>query len=145
MKGRILNSKVMKRLTFQWVNIMKEMPLIYSRIFPVRRFYAMNLFGYILRRNTYKGDPVSLTTKNHEGIHTCQAEDFVPNKDNKAWKQILGYIIFYIIYVAEWAIKGIISIFTGFRVRAYMSISFEQEAHINDTNYSYQKERSRWD
>lgn len=80
---------------------MRKMPLIYSHIIPFKGFYAMNLFGYIVRRIKYKGDPVGITTENHEGIHTCQAEDFIQNKDNKSWKQILGYIIFYIVYILE--------------------------------------------
>ena len=133
----------MRKYVSQWVN-MREMPLIYSALFPVKGFYAMNLFGYILRRNKYKGEPIGLTTKNHEGIHTCQAEDFIPNKDNKAWKQILGYIIFYLVYVTEWFIKLIISACTLGKVKAYRSISFEQEAYHNDTDYTYQETRSRW-
>jgi hypothetical protein len=49
-----------------------------------------------------------------------------------------------VVYLLEWIIKGIISIFTGFKVRTYMSISFEQEAYINDINYTYQESRKRW-
>ena len=120
------------------------MSLIYSRLIPVKGFYAMNLFGFIVRRIKYKGDPVGQTTENHEGIHTCQAEDFMPNKDNKKWKQILGYLVFYLIYVLEWMIKGIISIITGFKVLAYRSISFEQEAQLHENNYTYQDTRAKW-
>lgn len=65
------------------VRDMRTMPLIYSYIIPFKDFYAMNLFGYLVRRRKYYGEPVGLTVQNHEGIHTCQVEDFIPNKEGK--------------------------------------------------------------
>ena len=44
----------------------------------------MTVFGTIFRREEFCGRPISQRTINHEGIHVCQSEDFIPNKkDNK--------------------------------------------------------------
>jgi hypothetical protein len=71
-------------------------------------------------------------------------EDFVPNANNKKWKTILGGCIFYIIYFIEWLIKLLFSAVTFGKVKAYRSISFEQEAYDNQYNYSYQDARKRF-
>lgn len=80
---------------------------------------------------------------NHEGIHVCQAEDFVPKALRKyKFFIILGFIVFYLLYFIEWLIKLIISIFVA--CNAYYSISFEQEAYLNENNVDYQDNRERW-
>ena len=44
----------------------------------------MTVFGTIFRREELCRRPISQTTINHEGIHVCQSEDFIPNEnDNK--------------------------------------------------------------
>lgn len=116
---------------------MNKLKLRYSTIIPFPGFYAINLFGYIIRNVKYKGKELDPLTKNHELIHTLQAEDFSKNR-------ILGYTIFYILYILEWLIKGIISIFTLGRVGAYHSISFEQEAYYNDFDLRYLNIREKW-
>ena len=113
---------------------MKLLNLKYSKIIPFDGFYAITIFGTIIRRIKYKDTPVSMTTMNHEGIHVCQAEDFLPG--------FFGYIIFYLLYFIEWLIKLIISIFVG--NNAYYSISFEQEAYLNQDNFDYQDTRQRF-
>jgi hypothetical protein len=82
---------------------------------------------------------------NHEGIHLCQIEDFISNPNNKKWRTILGGCIFYVLYFIEWLIKLIISVFTFGKVKAYRSISFEQEAFNNQFDYNYQENRQRFD
>lgn len=72
---------------------MKDLKLKYSRIIPFIGFYAITLFGTIIRRMKYKDTPISKTVLNHEGIHVCQAEDFC--------KGFFGYIIFYLLYFIE--------------------------------------------
>ena len=52
--------------------------------------------------------------------------------------------IFYILYFIEWLIKAIISLFTGFKIKAYYSISFEQEAYKNQKDLNYLKTRKRF-
>lgn len=83
--------------------------------------YIMNFFGIILTRSKV----ISAKTMNHEGIHECQAEDF----GNKYF----GYCVFYLLYVIEYFIKLICKFF-NWRIKPYRSISFEQEAYLNDRN-----------
>ena len=91
----------------------------------------MNFFGIILTRSKV----ISSKTMNHEGIHECQAEDF----GNKYF----GYCVFYLLYVIEYFIKLICKFF-NWRIRPYRSISFEQEAYLNDRNWQYQSNRKRF-
>lgn len=122
---------------------MKILNLKYSKIIPFDGFYAISLFGNLVRRIQYKDTPVSIKTMNHEGIHVCQAEDFVPKALRKyKFFMILGFIVFYLLYFIEWLIKLIISIFVT--CNAYHSISFEQEAYLNENNIDYQDNRKRW-
>lgn len=104
----------------------------------------MNLFGIIYKRIENCHRTISDKVMNHEGIHSCQAEDFIKNTKNKNYLRILGYTIFYILYLIEWLIKVICSIFTLFKIRAYRSISFEQEAYNNENNLLYQDNRDRY-
>ena len=115
---------------------MKELKLKYSKIIPFSGFYAITLFGTVIRREKWKDVPLDKRTYNHEGIHVCQAEDFC--------KGFFGYICFYLLYFLEWFFKGIISLFTAFKIRAYYSISFEQEAYNNQNNLLYQDNRKKW-
>lgn len=122
---------------------MKLLNLKYSKIIPFDGFYAITIFGTIIRRIKYKDTPVSMTTMNYEGIHVCQAEDFVPEKLRKyKFFMIIGFIIFYLLYFIEWLIKLFVSIFV--RCNAYYSIGFEQEAYNNQLDYGYQDHRKRF-
>lgn len=123
---------------------MKQLPIKYNKLIPFPGYFAMCLFGTIYVREEYKDREISKDTINHEGIHLCQMEDFVPNRNNKKWKTVLGGCIFYLLYFIEWLIKLIISIFTLGKVKAYRSISFEQEAYSNDDNYEYQDTRKKF-
>jgi hypothetical protein len=58
--------------------------------------------------------------------------------------QFLGGIIFYILYLVEWLFKLIISAFTFGKVKAYRSISFEQEASNNEREKNYPTTRKRF-
>lgn len=123
---------------------MKNLPIKYNNFIPFPGYFAICLFGTIYIRNCYKNVVVSKTTINHEGTHLCQIEDFVPNPNNKRWKTILGGCIFYIIYFIEWLIKLLFSAFTLGKVKAYRSISFEQEAYNNQYDYEYQDNRKKF-
>lgn len=120
-----------------------KVKLIYSKILPFSGFYCMNLFGYLIRREKYKNTPISQTTLNHETIHTLQSEDFIPNKKNDKFIWFINWIIFYLLYIIEWFIKVICNIFY-WKIRAYRSISFEQEAYNNQNNLGYQEVRDRF-
>lgn len=103
----------------------------------------MTVFGMIFRREEYCGRPISQTTLNHETIHVCQSEDFIPNKKNNKFIWFINWIIFYLLYIIEWFIKLICNIFY-WKIRAYRSISFEIEAHSNQINLGYQEIRDRF-
>lgn len=116
------------------------MKIIYNKLIPFKGFIAINLFGILFARNEYKNRLTHLTIT-HETIHTEQILDFVFGC--KAL-QLIGGIIFYILYLTEWLIKLIISAFTFGKVRAYRSISFEQEAFNNQREKNYPTTRKRF-
>ena len=118
-----------------------DIKLKYSKFIPFPRFYACTIFNCIFRHPKYKDDPISKTTYNHESIHLQQELDFAGGCDKL---YILGGIVFYIWYFIEWLIKLIISGFTLGKVKAYRSISFEQEAYQNDQTLRYLTYRRRF-
>ena len=103
------------------------MKVIVNNIIPFNGYKYINLFGYIFTR--FKDYVMTKKDENHESIHTLQMK----------W---LGYLLFYIIYYIEWLIKIPIALFCnsgryGTLRYAYRSISFEQVAYYNQTNYDY--------
>lgn len=117
------------------------MKIVYNKYIPFKGFFAINLFGTLFIRNEYKDRNVNKLTINHESIHTAQALDFVFGCENL---KIIGYLIFYIIYFIEWLFKTITSGFTLGKIKAYRSISFEQEAYSNERNLEYLQNRKRF-
>lgn len=124
--------------------VYNKIKLGYSSIIPFSRFYAINLFGTVIRRNKYKNTTLSQRVLNHELTHTLQSEDFISNPKNKKSLRVLGYCIFYIFYFLEWLIKCICSLFTLGKIKSYRSISFEQEAYDNEQDYNYPNKRKRF-
>jgi len=43
---------------------------------PFEGFYAITLFGFLIRRERYKNKPIEPVVYNHESIHEAQAYDF---------------------------------------------------------------------
>jgi hypothetical protein len=117
------------------------MKVVYNKFIPFPGFFAINLFGVMFVREEYKRWNISERTYNHESIHTEQMLDFVGGIKQL---QFLGGCIFYILYFIEWLLKLVCTIFTFGTIKAYKSISFEQEAYNNDTNYIYLKSRKRF-
>lgn len=118
-----------------------ELKLKYSKWLPFNNFYALTIFNNLIRRDKYKNYPISKKTYNHESIHLQQELDFVFGYEKL---YILGGCIFYIFYFLEWLVKLIISIFALGKVKAYYSISFEQESYDNQNNLNYLKTRKRF-
>ena len=118
-----------------------ELKLKYSKWLPFGNYYAITIFNNLIRRDKYKKRPISKTTYNHESIRLQQELDFVFGCEKL---YVLGGCIFYILYFLEWLVKLIISIFTLGKVKAYRSISFEQEAYDNQNNLNYLKNRKRF-
>ena len=101
------------------------MKIIRNNIIPFKGFLAINLFGVLFVRKDGKVDEVTI---NHESIHTQQMKE-------------LGYVFFYLIYLAEYLVRLVINRDTN---KAYRAISFEQEAYDNEHNLSYLKSRKRY-
>lgn len=99
------------------------MKIIYNNIIPFKGFLAINLFGVLFVRGTYRD--LSATVLNHEKIHTVQMKE-------------LWYIPFYVIYLLEWVVRLFMS------GNAYRNISFEREAYDNEENMSYLTNRKRY-
>lgn len=118
-----------------------DIKLKYSKIIPFPGFYACTIFNCIFRHPRYKNRTLSKVTYNHEMIHVEQQLDFVGGNEKL---YILGGIIFYMVYFIEWLIKLIISGFTLGKVKAYKSISFEQESYQNERDLEYLTRRRRF-
>lgn len=99
------------------------MKIIYNDIIPFKGFHAINLFGVLFVRDTWRD--VNARLLNHEKIHTAQMRE-------------LGYVFFYILYILEWLYRLIQE------GNAYRNISFEREAYQNEGNPTYLQTRKRW-
>lgn len=117
------------------------MKIIYNKWIPFPNYFAINLFGTMFVREEYRDRKISKITYNHESIHSEQQLDFVGGNEKL---YVLGGIVFYIWYFIEWLIKLLISGFTLGKVKAYRSISFEQEAFTNDQTLKYRTYRKRF-
>lgn len=114
------------------------MKIVYNKWIPFPGFFAMNLFGVLFIREENRYKEISKITYNHENIHTSQMLDFVRGNEKLL---IIGGLLFYMVYLVEWLIKLIITGFTLGRVKAYKSISFEQEAYNNQYDLLYLENR----
>lgn len=100
------------------------MLIINNKIIPLGKSYiAINLFGVIFAKE-YLND----VWLHHEKIHTAQQKELL-------------FLGFYIIYIIEWGIR--LCIYRNLH-KAYMNISFEQEAYCNQRKMDYLKERSHF-
>lgn len=99
------------------------MKIIYNNYIPFKGFLAINLFGVMFVRGTWRDINARVLT--HEKIHTAQMRE-------------LGYLPFYLLYLLEWLIR---LLGNG---NAYRKISFEREAYANEGNPQYLSSRRRW-
>lgn len=93
------------------------MKIIYNNMIPSKGFRVLNLFGVLFARNKFK--PLNNVTINHEAIHTAQMKEWL-------------YIWFYILYFAEYLLKG------------YYGISFEKEAYKYGQDLNYLSRRKHY-
>lgn len=111
----------------------QELKLAYSDFLVPSGYYAITLFGYLVRRKKYKDSLISSKTWIHENIHHRQSIDFGLG--------FAGYFIFYLLYGLEWLLKLPFFV-AGYRI--YRSLSFEQEAYKNESNKEYLEQRKRF-
>ena len=129
----------------------KGYKIIINKIIPFRPTICWNLFGFIFIRDENED---CLSYKNHYyrrridilfnymAIHTEQMRDWF-GWINKKWRNsiintILGGIIFYTWYLIEWTIRLFLSPVIPLMP---ISVSFEQEAIINENNFCYRNSR----
>ena len=125
--------------------------IIVNQIIPLRPAIWWHLFGFIFLRDENED---CLSYKNHYyrrridilfnymAIHTEQMRDWF-GWINKKWRNsiintILGGIIFYAWYLIEWTIRLFLSPVIPLMP---ISVSFEQEAIINENNFCYRNSR----
>ena len=101
------------------------MKVVINKLIPFKGYIAMTVWPIIFARRE-----LSKYVVNHENIHGEQQKELL-------------IIPFYIIYCIEYLIKLCI---TFSHINAYYSISFEQEANINehDLNYIPTRKHYRW-
>lgn len=95
------------------------MKIIRNSFLPFGNFAAINIFGVLFVRNHIVLTPQLI---NHERIHTAQMKE-------------MYYLLFYIIYLAEW-IRGLFR-YRGNLRKAYRNISFEKEAYEHQSDLYY--------
>lgn len=105
--------------------------------FPLGKFSAINLCGYLIVKDRYKKSfqvpegqlPRQSIIKliNHEADHSEQMREML-------------YIFFYLWYGIEWLIR----VLTPPMKTAYKDISFEQEAYIHEYDFTYLDYRKRY-
>ena len=99
------------------------MKIIYNNIIPFKGFLAINLFGVLFVRGTYRD--LSATVLNHEKIHTAQMKE-------------LWYIPFYVIYLLEWVARLFMP---GHDCSLFCCV---REAYDDEGNMSYLANRKRY-
>ena len=87
---------------------------IYSEIIPFKGYIAMTLFPFIFIRKE-NAERFTATVEAHESIHALQQTETL-------------WIFFMLLYGLEMLVKYLITLDAD---RAYLSISFEQEAYDN--------------
>lgn len=103
------------------------MMIIRNRVLPIgRRFSAINICGLLFVKQSAELTPELLT---HERIHTRQMTE-------------LFIIPFYIIYVAEWLVRVVLS--GGNLFGSYRALSMEREAYRYQDDPGYLKRRLRF-
>lgn len=102
--------------------------IFYNKLFPIKGFKAMNLFGLLLIRKDQRAF-MSAKDYNHEQIHTAQYRE-------------LGYLFFLPIYIIEWLIK--LCYYRFHAHRAYRAVSFEREAYLHEREKEYLAQRKHY-
>lgn len=108
---------------------MRKLKQVYNKYLPPKGYTAITILIWMFIREEYKG-MLPWWAEVHENIHLRQEIE-------------LGFIFFYLIYGLEYIIKLCI---TWNHLKAYMSISFEQEAYSNqfDKNYLENRKHYAW-
>jgi len=104
------------------------MKKIYSKHIPRKGFTAMTIWPYIIVRYDRK-DKFTAKIERHETTHALQQKEML-------------LVFFFILYGLEWVLKLPFCKFDT--ERAYMSISFEQEAYEHQQEVYYNEVRRHY-
>lgn len=104
------------------------MKKIYTKHFPMKGFKALTLWPFIFVREDRK-DYFTAKDERHETTHAIQQVECL-------------WLLFLVIYGAEYVIKLPFCKFDT--IRAYMSISFEQEAYEHEAETYYNEVRRHY-
>lgn len=124
------------------------MKIVYNYIIPFKGYLAMCVFPFIFVRK----DARNLTVKdiNHEKIHGMQQIEthivalilailLAAVGLFSWWWVLVSPLVYFALYGLEYIIRWICY---GFDTReAYRNISFEQEAYLNENDFTYIKNR----
>ena len=118
--------------------------VIINNIIPFRGFLAITFWPFIFARRTLNEVDI-----NHESIHGGQQLEVMLASflillpliliGLSAWLFLCVLLIFYVWYILEYFIRGIMN--GGNWGKAYKEIAFEQEAYGNEENLDYLKSR----
>lgn len=98
-----------------------------NKLIPFKDYKIFNFLGLILFVRSDTKSPITEVDINHEKIHSAQMLETL-------W---IGFYIWYIIeYLCIWISKKY-----NKQNHRYHDVSFEEEAHNNDTNLDYLKTR----
>lgn len=103
------------------------MKVVKNKLFPFKGYKYINLFGIIFCRTDAK---ISDVEYNHEKIHLKQMQEML-------------WIFFYLWYGIEYVVVSICNLGVSQGDR-YHEISFEEEAYLNQYDFSYCKERKHY-
>ena len=103
------------------------MKIIKNKFIPFKGYKLMNFFGVIFQRNDVV---VTETEYNHEKIHLKQMQEML-------------WIPFYLWYGLEY-LCIMLSCKWNKQSDKYHDVSFEEEAHNNDDNYTYPETRKHY-
>lgn len=100
------------------------MIVIKNKFIPFGKYSTINLFGILFT----KEDTLSESTIRHETIHLKQMQEML-------------WVFFYLWYAIEYVI---VRLCHSKQNDAYHDVSFEEEAHNNDMNIDYLKQRKHF-
>lgn len=101
---------------------------VFTNNFPKKGFTALTLFPFVFVRKDGR-EFFTLKTERHETTHALQQLETL-------------YVIFFALYGVEWLIKLPFCKFDT--QKAYMSISFEQEAYEHQDEFGYNNVRKHF-
>ena len=119
---------------------------IYSKFIPAKGYISILILFWMVIREEYR-NRLPWFAEIHEGIHLQQLVEMLllgigiftlMIEEGYGWWSVLSLFLFYECYVAEFAVKLLLTF--SWR-KAYMSISFEQEAFGNHLEKNYLERR----